>query len=133
MLVFVGRQLEPLLGAAAFALLLLAGVYAGAAAEVAFAPDGPRLVIGASAAVSAAIAAFAFIFNRNQVRAIGPFPPVVVRALWLGAAWLGLQLAMGVAGGGFGRIAIWSHVGGFAAGLLLTRPLLLWRYGRVRR
>jgi membrane associated rhomboid family serine protease len=53
-----------------------------------------------------------------------------VRALWLAAAWIGLQLLLGFAGGsGFGAVAIWAHVGGFLAGLLLARPLLRWRFG----
>jgi membrane associated rhomboid family serine protease len=126
-LVFVGRQLEPVLGPRLFALLLLAGVYGAAVAEWLFAVQGNIVIIGASGAISALVAAFAFIFNRNQVRAIGPIPAVVVRAAWLAAAWIGLQFAIGWAAGG--GIAILSHIGGFVAGLLLTRPLLRWRFG----
>lgn len=126
MLVFIGRQLEPALGTRGFAILLVAGIYGGALAEwLASGGDG-RVVIGASGAISALVAAFAFIFNRNDVRGIGPFPPVVVRAAWLAAAWIGLQLAVGFAAGG--GIAIWTHIGGFLAGLALTRPLLRWRF-----
>ena len=28
-----------------------------------------------------------------------------------------------------GLVAIWAHVGGFLAGILLARPLLRWRFG----
>lgn len=126
-LVYIGRQLEPALGWKAMAVLLLAGIYGGALAEwLLAAPDG-RVVIGASGAISALVAAFAFIFNRNNVRGWGPFSPVVVRAAWLAAAWIGFQLAIGFAAGG--GIAIFSHIGGFVAGLALTRPLLRWRFG----
>lgn len=126
-LLFIGRQLEPALGWRGLALLLLAGIYGAAIAEwLSGASDG-GVVIGASGAISALVAAFAFIFNRNQVRGWGPFPPVMVRALWLAAAWIGLQLAVGLAFGG--GIAVFSHIGGFLAGLLLTRPLLRWRFG----
>lgn len=126
-LVFVGRQLEPVLGPRLFGLLLLGGVYGAALAEWLLAAKGNIVVIGASGSISALVAAFAFIFNRNTVRPIGPIPAVVVRALWLAAAWIGLQFAIGWAAGG--GIAILSHIGGFVAGLLLTRPLLRWRFG----
>lgn len=127
-LVYIGRQLEPPLGWRLLAILLLAGAYGGAVAEWLVNPGDGRIIIGASGAISALIAAFAFIFNRNEVQAIGPIPAVLVRALWLAAAWIGLQFAIGWAAGG--QIAIWSHIGGFVAGLLLTRPLLRWRFGR---
>src|SRR3546814_15795170 len=66
----------------------------------------------------------------TQTRGIGPIRAHWVRALWLAAAWIGLHLALGFAGGGgFGAVAIWAHVGGFLAGLLLARPLLRWRFG----
>ena len=52
-----------------------------------------------------------------------------MHVVWLAAAWIGIQLMIGVAGlGGATRIAIGAHIGGFLAGLALARPLLLWRY-----
>lgn len=129
-LLFIGRQLEVPLGQAAMAVLLVAGAYAGAFAQWAADPSSTTILIGASGAISALIAVFALIFSRSQTRAIGPIPGHWVRALWLAAAWIGLQLLIGIAGGGgFGNIAIWAHVGGFLAGLLLARPLLRWRFG----
>jgi membrane associated rhomboid family serine protease len=53
-----------------------------------------------------------------------------VRVVWLAAGWVFLQSLFGLAFSG-GRIAIAAHVGGFAAGLALARPLLLWRYRRA--
>ncbi len=125
-LVFVGRQLEPVLGWRLLAGLLLAGVYAAALAEWLLSDSGNIIVIGASGAISALVGAFAFIFNRNSVRPIGPIPAVVVRATWLALAWIGLQFAIGYAAGG--GIAILSHIGGFLAGLVLARPLLRARF-----
>ncbi|MGV7121733.1 rhomboid family intramembrane serine protease [Sphingopyxis sp. 550A] len=130
MLLFIGRQLEAPLGARAMAVLLLAGAYAGALAQFLADPQSVIPMIGASGAISALLAVFALIFSRTQTSAIGPIPAHWVRALWLAAAWIGLQLALGFAGGGgFGAVAIWAHVGGFLAGLLLARPLLRWRFG----
>ena len=130
MLLFIGRQLEAPLGGKAMAVLLLAGAYAGALAQFLADPESAIPMIGASGAISALLAVFALIFSRTQTSAIGPIPAHWVRALWLAAAWIGLQLALGLAGGGgFGAVAIWAHVGGFLAGLLLARPLLRWRFG----
>lgn len=129
-LLFIGRQLEAPLGAKAMAVLLIAGAYAGALAQFLADPQSTVPMIGASGAISALIAVFALIFGRSQTRAIGPIPSHWVRALWLAAAWIAVQLLIGFAGGGsFGAVAIWAHVGGFLAGLLLARPLLRWRFG----
>ena len=129
-LLFIGRQLEAPLGAKAMAVVLLAGAYGGALAQFLSDPQSAVPMIGASGAISALIAVYALIFSRSQAPAIGPIPGHWVRALWLAAAWIGLQLLLGFAGGGgFGAVAIWAHVGGFLAGLLLARPLLRWRFG----
>ena len=129
-LLFIGRQLEGPLGSKAMAVLLLAGAYGGALAQWLADPVSAVPMIGASGAISALIAVFALIFSRSRAPAIGPIPAHWVRALWLAAAWIGLQLLIGFAGGGgFGAVAIWAHVGGFLAGLLLARPLLRWRFG----
>lgn len=129
-LLFIGRQLEAPLGSKAMAVLLLAGAYGGALAQFLADPQSAVPMIGASGAISALVAVFALIFSRSQAPAIGPIPSHWVRALWLAAAWIGLQLLIGfTGGGGFGAIAIWAHVGGFLAGLLLARPLLRWRFG----
>ena len=130
MLLFIGRQLEAPLGAKAIAALLVVGAYAGAFAQFLADPQSPVPMIGASGAISALLAVFALIFSRTKTSAIGPIPAHWVRALWLAAAWIALQLALGFAGGGgFGAVAIWAHVGGFLAGLILARPLLRWRFG----
>lgn len=129
-LLYIGRQLEVPLGSRATAVLLVAGAYAGALAHWLSGPQSAVPMIGASGAISALIAVFALIFSRSETRAIGPIPSHWVRALWLAAAWIGVQLLLGFAnGGGFGSIAIWAHVGGFVAGLALARPLLRWRFG----
>ena len=85
-------------------------------------------MVGASGAISAVIGAFALSFGRAQ----GLHPICAlnrwINALWLMVAWIVLQVMMGWLAGGQGYLlATPAHVGGFAAGLLLQRPLLLWR------
>ena len=62
-------------------------------------------------------------------------PPDIPRWLhiaWLAAAWIVVQLLLGLVSRTEGMaIATAAHVGGFIAGLVLARPLLLWRYRKA--
>lgn len=133
MLVYCGRQVEAALGSRLWLMLYGIGIYAAAAAQWIADPDGISPMIGASGAISAIVGAYAAMFNQQQVSAVGPLSSYWVRILWLAAAWIGLQLLIGIASAGdmSSSIAIWAHVGGFVVGLLLARPLLKRRY-RVR-
>jgi membrane associated rhomboid family serine protease len=52
--------------------------------------------------------------------------------VWLALAWTVLQIAVGFAAGAQGLLlATPAHIGGFLTGLLLQRPLLLWRYRKA--
>ena len=86
-------------------------------------------MIGASGAISAVIGAFALSFGRARMITKSPVANRWINAAWLMVAWVVLQVMMGWLAGGQGfLLATPAHVGGFAAGLLLQRPLLLWRY-----
>ena len=131
MLLFCGRFVEKVLGGKLLLLLFLVGAYAAAATEFAFQPNSDSPMIGASGAISAIIGTYALLYSRQQVKAIGPFSANAVRILWLAAAWTIIQLMVGIVSlGGIGRIAIGAHIGGFVAGLLLTKPLVYLRFGR---
>jgi membrane associated rhomboid family serine protease len=113
-------------------VLYAAGAYAAAAAQWAVDPSNGIPMVGASGAISALMGTYALLYSRQDVRAWGPFSANVLRVLWLAAGWIALQALLGFATrigeGGLGQIAIAAHVGGFVAGLLLTRPLLRWRF-----
>ena len=133
MLVFCGRQAERALGATGIGILYVVGAYAAAFGQWLLGPASQSPMIGASGAISAIVAAYALLFGRNRPAAIGPVPGGVVQVLWLAFAWIGIQAltglaGMGVPGAGGAGIALGAHVGGFVVGLLLARPLLLWRY-----
>ena len=133
MLVYCGAQTERALGGRGIVILYVAGAYAAVAGQWLLAPGSPVPMIGASGAISAVIAAYALLFGQREVKALGPVPGRVVHVLWLAAAWIGIQLLIGVAGmgvpgAGGAPIAVGAHIGGFIAGLALARPLLLWRY-----
>ena len=131
MLVYCGRDTERALGPGGVAILYLVGAYAAAAGQWAQDPLSPNPTIGASGAIAAIIAAYALLYGRNRARKIGPLSASLLHALWLGAAWTVINLLIGFATLTDQPIAIGAHIGGFLAGLLLTRPLLLWRYRRA--
>lgn len=132
MLAYCGAQTERALGAGGLGLLYVAGAYAAAAGQWALTPHSPMPMIGASGAISAVVAGYALLYGERRAARVGPFPAGLVHVLWLAAAWIGIQALIGVAGiGGGPAIAIGAHVGGFLAGLALTRPILLWRYRRA--
>ena len=134
LLVFVwcGTQVERVLGRTGLIVLYLVGAYAAALAQYAMDPMGTVPMIGASGAISAVMGAFALSFGRARMITRSPALNRWINALWLMAAWVVLQLMMGWLAGGQGYLlATPAHVGGFAAGLLLQRPLLLWRYRKA--
>jgi membrane associated rhomboid family serine protease len=130
MLVFCGRSVEHVLGGRGILILYLVGAYAAAAAQYAAGPGQLVPMVGASGAISAVLGAYSLLFGRNKVKVANHRLATFLNALWLGAAWIGLQLLVGLTFETSGlRIAIAAHIGGFIAGLLLVKPLLLlkWR------
>lgn len=129
MLVWCGRQVEQAIGGGYTLLLYVVGAYAAALGQFAMGPHETSVMVGASGAISALMAFYALVFSEQKVRAIGPIPSHIVRALWLGAAWVGIQMLIGLGFGLSGAlIAVGAHIGGFIAGLILARPLLRLRY-----
>jgi membrane associated rhomboid family serine protease len=127
-LAWVGRQVEWLLGPLRLVLLFLLGGIAGGLLQVFMTPTSVVPVVGASGAISAVFATYALLFAQP-----GEAPATVlgirisgetVRALRYAALWIGLQLLTAVAFNlpGTGGIAIWSHIGGFVAGLIFGLP-----------
>ena len=138
-LVFCGRHVEWVLGAAATALLYVAGAYAAACAQYLADPQAMAPMVGASGAISAVLGAYAVLFGKNKVKVGGRRLALALNALWLLAAWVVLNLMVGViARGGFipgtgpaMTIAVAAHIGGFIPGLLLAIPLLKFRYRKA--
>jgi membrane associated rhomboid family serine protease len=128
-LLFCGRSTEPVLGGRGMIILYLTGAYAAAAAQYAVDPAETVPMVGASGAISALLGAYALLFGRNKVKVAHPALATLLNALWLGAAWVALQILIGFTFETTGlRIAIAAHIGGFIAGLALARPLLLLRW-----
>lgn len=131
-LVWCGTAVERALGKSGLVLLYLVGAYAAALAQWAADPMGIVPMVGASGAISAIVGAFALSFGRAKQVSRSPTLNRWINVAWLLAAWIVLQVMTGWLAGGQGYLlATPAHVGGFAAGLLLQRPLLLWRYRKA--
>jgi membrane associated rhomboid family serine protease len=126
---FCGRAIEGILGSRGIVILYIVGAYAAAAAHYLVNSAETVPMVGASGAISAVIGAYAMMFGRNRVKVANPTVALLLNALWLAAAWVALQLMVGITFTTAGaRIAIAAHIGGFLIGLLLAKPLLLLRY-----
>ncbi len=136
MLLLMGRLVEPVYGSSIFTGLYVAGIVVSAAVEIlasylGWYGAGELFVpaVGASGALSAVIGAYMILFPNKPPRALGPIPAKPARFITLMAGWIALNMMFAFVAPQYGvQIAIWSHIGGFAAGLALATPLLRFRY-----
>lgn len=132
MLVYCGLAVERVLGRWALVLLYVVSAYASMAAQYAVDPMSTGPVIGASGAISGVVGAYALSFGRAKRITDNLRLNRWINIVWLALAWAVLQVIIGwSAGQGGMMLATPAHVGGFVAGLLLQRPLLLWRYRKA--
>ena len=131
-LLWCGSQVERVIGPVGLVIMYVIGAYAAAAAQWWVNPHGAMPMIGASGAISAVMGAFALSYGRAKAFTHNLRLNRWINVAWLMVAWIVLQMMMGWLGNQQGYLlATPAHVGGFAAGLLLQRPLLLWRYRRA--
>ena len=128
-LMWCGTQVERVLGPRALLLIYAVSAYVAAVAQWLVDPYAQVPMVGASGAISGIIGAFALSFGQHKQIVRSRSLNRVLNALWLLIAWIVLQLMTGLLAGMQGvLLATPAHVGGFVAGLLLQRPLLMWRY-----
>jgi membrane associated rhomboid family serine protease len=140
-----GNNVEDVVGRRRFLAFYIICGLAAAVAHVAVDPASPIPTVGASGAISGVMGAYLVLFPKIRVRMLFIFV-VVIRVIPLPAwlvliYWFALQLLSGLpelmskspelSGG----VAVWAHVGGFVAGVLLARlfenPELSARHRRV--
>ncbi len=125
-----GNNVEDRLGPVRFlGFYLICGVVATLGNGL-VAPGANALNLGASGAIAGVLAAYLLLYPRARVLTVVIIELVRIPAFVVIGLWFVLQLANGVlsisqsasAGGG---VAYFAHVWGFAAGLVLTLPLLI--------
>jgi membrane associated rhomboid family serine protease len=131
-LVFVGSQVERVIGASGLVLAYLIGAVAAAATQFAIEPSSATPMVGASGAISAVFGLYALFYGRPKQVTSNQKLNRWIHAAWLLVTWIVLQWMSELLAGGQGiMLATPAHIGGFIAGLLLQRPLLLWRYRKA--
>jgi len=124
-----GSNVERVLGRGPVILIYVVGAYAAAASQWLVDPHSTIPMIGASGAISAVIGAFALSFGRAKMITRSARVNRWINIVWLMVAWVVLQVLVGWTAEGQGYLlATPAHIGGFIAGVVLQRPLLLWRY-----
>ena len=123
-----GNNVEDLVGRARYLLLYLGSGIAAALAQALAAADSTIPMIGASGAIAGVLGAYLMIYPRANVHCfiwiIVFFSIVTVPAWILLGLWFALQLLSGLATDAVSPgVALWAHVGGFAAGIVLLLTL----------
>lgn len=132
MLLFAGSMVERIIGGSGLVFAYVIGALVAALAQFLFDPASPIPMIGASGAISALFGLYALFFGRPKQVTQSQKLNRSIHVLWLLVTWVVLQWMAGVLAGAQGvMLATPAHIGGFIAGLLLQRPLLLWKYRKA--
>lgn len=111
-----------------FGFYLLSGI-AAAVLHICTNPHSAVPTIGASGAIAGVMGAYFRFFPRARVETLippfffGPFfelPAVIFLGFWFLLQFYNGALSLSPGGQGFGGVAWWAHVGGFAFGVLIT-------------
>ena len=126
-----GNNVEDSMGRGRFLMFYLLCGLVAAAAHVIFSPGSAIPTVGASGAISGTLGAYLLLYPRVRVKVLIPIiiiPWIVhVRAWVVLIMWFVWQVLSGLEELGqlrsdvSGGVAVWAHVGGFVAGLLLIR------------
>lgn len=126
-----GNNVEDSMGHVRFLVFYLLCGLAAAGAHVVLDPGSPVPTVGASGAISGVMGAYLLLYPHVRVKMLVPiviYPLIVHMRAWIVLLWwFGVQVLSGlpqlmslrreVSGG----VAVWAHVGGFVAGVVLIR------------
>lgn len=129
-----GDNMEDQMGHLGFFMFYLIGGIAAAWAQNVSAPMSTIPMVGASGAIAGVMGGYLLMFPKARVDIL-VFLVIFIRifpvAAWIVlSAWFAIQVVQGWATpSDMGGVAHWAHAGGFAAGVVLTLPLWLYRGG----
>lgn len=121
-----GDNIEDAMGSVRFVLFYLICGGAAAAAQMMSDPESAVPMVGASGAIGGVMGAYAVLFPRAPVHMLiflgFFFTRVVIPAFLVLGYWFLLQLLSGLMPAEkSGGVAVWAHIGGFAAGVALIK------------
>jgi rhomboid family protein len=124
-----GDNVEDKLGHLRYLIFYLAAGVVAALTQVALNPASPLPTVGASGAIAGVLGAYLISFPRSRVLTLIPiiiFPWFVeIPAVLYLVFWFLLQLFEGLGQLGIpqegGGVAVWAHIGGFIAGVVLVK------------
>ncbi len=122
-----GNNIEDSMGHLRFVVFYLVCGVAAALAHVFVGPGSQVPAVGASGAISGIMGAYVVLYPRVRVRTwVPPIFLLNLNAFFLLGYWFFIQLATGVLtvgpeSGEQGGVAVWAHVGGFVAGVVLIK------------
>ncbi|MCC6770124.1 MAG: rhomboid family intramembrane serine protease [Gemmatimonadaceae bacterium] len=126
-----GNNVEDSMGHGRFVVFYLVCGLAAAAAQVAVDPASPVPTVGASGAISGIMGAYLLLYPNVRVKMLIPiiiYPLIVHMRAWVVLLWWfalqvlsGLPQLMALNPKVSGGVAVWAHVGGFVAGVVLIR------------
>ncbi|WP_420124993.1 rhomboid family intramembrane serine protease [Longimicrobium sp.] len=120
-----GNNIEDSMGHVRFLVFYLVCGLAATFAHIGFSPASELPMVGASGAISGIMGAYILLYPHAKVRTF--FPPIFfprIRAVYFLLLWFVLQLWQAFETPGMGEeggVAVWAHIGGFVAGLLLIK------------
>jgi membrane associated rhomboid family serine protease len=122
-----GNNIEDALGKVRFLLLYFASGTAAGLAQVLSDPGSPVPMLGASGAIAGVLGAYYILYPQARVLTLVlPIFVLELRAWFVLGAWFVLQFVQGFYGSGTqpgGGVAIFAHIGGFVAGVLLIQRM----------
>jgi len=126
-----GNNVEDSMGRGRFIVFYLLCGLAAAGAQIAINPASPVPMVGASGAISGVLGAYLVLYPRVRVNVlffIIIFVKVFQVPAWMMLLWwIGLQVLSGLPQLSSVRpdvsagVAVWAHIGGFAAGVVLIK------------
>lgn len=126
-----GNNVEDSMGRVRFLIFYVLCGLAAAAAQVAVYPASPVPMVGASGAISGVLGGYLLLYPRVRVRVlfilvifiqVVRVPAFVVLLLWIGyQVLMSLPELMAVDPDASSGVAVFAHIGGFVAGLLLVK------------
>lgn len=126
-----GNNVEDSMGRFRFLMFYVVCGLAAALAQVAVHPASPIPMVGASGAISGVLGGYLLLYPKVRVRVllilfvfiqVVRVPAFVVLLLWIGyQVVMGLPELMAVDPEASSGVAVFAHIGGFVAGLLLIK------------